>query len=187
MSTLSPAQIYAYARGAGLSAAAATTATAVALAESGGKTDNLGDQGIEDAKWGPSVGLWQIRSLKAQSGTGQIRDAEQLTSPAFNAASMAAISGMGSNFNAWTTFKNGTYKSDLPQVSSTVPGAVVIPTSSSSSSSSGSSSGSGSVASGMTGLFGVEGDLFTVGLKVLGAAAAAGLVIVGAVHTVSDK
>lgn len=181
---LSPAQIYAYARGAGLSAAAATTATAVALAESGGNTDAIGDVALEDAKWGPSVGLWQIRSLKAQTGTGQPRDAEQLTSPAFNAASMAQISGAGSNFGAWTTFKNGTYKSHLSQVSSTVPGAVVTSTSSSGSSSGGSS---GSIASGMSGLMGMEGDLFTVGLKVLGAAAAAGLVIVGAVHTVSDK
>jgi hypothetical protein len=52
----------------------------------------------------------------------------------------------------------------------------------------GSSTGSGgSVASSMGGLFGWEGAAFTIGLKVLGAAAAAGLVILGALHTVSDK
>jgi len=54
--------------------------------------------------------------------------------------------------------------------------------------SSSSSSGSGqSVASSMGGLFGWEGAAFSIGVKVLGAAAAAGLVIVGAMHTVSDN
>jgi hypothetical protein len=57
----------------------------------------------------------------------------------------------------------------------------------SSSTSSSSSSSGGSVASSMGGLFGWEGAAFTIGLKILGAAAAAGLVIVGALHTVSDK
>lgn len=55
------------------------------------------------------------------------------------------------------------------------------------SSSSSTSAGGQSVASSMGGLFGWEGAAFTIGVKVLGAAAAAGLVIVGAMHTVSDK
>lgn len=41
----------------------------------------------------------------------------------------------------------------------------------------------GSIASSMSGIW--QGGAFTVGLKILGAAAAAGLVIVGATHTVS--
>ena len=86
MTTLSPAAIYTLARNAGLSAAAATTATAVALAESGGRTDAVGDVGLEDATWGPSVGLWQIRSLKAQSGTGQPRALEPITHGSLGAA-----------------------------------------------------------------------------------------------------
>lgn len=190
MTTLSPAAIYALARGAGLSAAAATTATAVALAESGGRTDAMGDVGLEDATWGPSVGLWQIRSLKAQSGTGGHRDATRLTDPAFNAASMAAISGAGSSFSAWTTFTSGAYRSHLSQVSSTVPGADTSGSatdSSSTSGSSGSTGSPGSVASTIGGWMGLGGTFFTVGMKVAGAAAAAGLVIVGAVHTVSSK
>lgn len=61
------------------------------------------------------------------------------------------------------------------------------PTSAGSSSSSSSSSSGGSVASSIGGPLGWGGAAFTIGVKVLGAAAAAGLVIVGALHTVSDK
>jgi len=50
-----------------------------------------------------------------------------------------------------------------------------------------SSSPGQSVAARMGGLFGWEGAAFTIGVKVLGAAAAAGLVIVGATHTVSSN
>lgn len=182
MSTLSPAAIYSLAVGAGLSPAAATTATAVALAESGGRTDAQGDVGLEDGTWGPSVGLWQIRSLKAQYGTGGARDASRLTDPQFNAAAMAQISGAGGNFKPWTTFTKGTYKQYLSQVGSTAVTADDVSAASSS-----SSSGGQSVAASVGGWMGLGSTFFTVGLKVLGAAAAAGLVIVGAVHTVSDK
>lgn len=184
MTTLSPAQIYTLARNAGLAPAAATTATAVALAESGGRSDAMGDVGLEDGTWGPSVGLWQIRSVKAQTGTGQTRDASRLTDPAFNAASMAAISGTGGNFGPWTTFTKGTYKKFLSQVGSTQVTAADAASVASSSSSSGSGS---SAADSMGGLFGWEGAAFTIGIKVLAAAAAAALVIVGAVHTVSNN
>lgn len=49
-----------------------------------------------------------------------------------------------------------------------------------------SSAGGGSLASSIGGAFGWGGTVFTIGMKVLGAAAAAGLVIVGATHTVSS-
>lgn len=184
MATLSPAAIYALAVNAGLSPAAATTATAVALAESGGRTDAQGDIGLEDGTWGPSVGLWQIRSLKAQYGTGGPRDASRLSDPQFNAASMAQISGTGGNFKPWTTFTKGTYKRFLGNVSSDVPASAGYTADSSSST---SGSGGQSVADSIGGIWGLGTTFFTIGVKVLGAAAAAGLVIVGAVHTVSDR
>jgi hypothetical protein len=178
VTTLSPVQIYTLARGAGLSAAAATTATAVALAESGGRTDAMGDVGLEDAKWGPSVGVWQIRSLKAQSGTGQDRDATRLTDPAFNAKAMADISGAGKNFGAWSTYTSGAYKKHLGDVATGIvsnPGA--------------GDPSNGTVAknaiSSLTSGWGA--DAMSIGLKILGGGAAAALVIVGAMHTVSDK
>jgi hypothetical protein len=65
------------------------------------------------------------------------------------------------------------------------PTATGDSTSSTSSSSSSSSSSSGSIASGIGGWMDLGGTLFTIGIKVLGVGAAAGLVIVGAVHTVN--
>jgi hypothetical protein len=123
MTALTTSAVYALARNAGLDPARAVIATAIAQAESGLRTDVPGDQGLEDAKWGPSVGLWQIRSVKAESGKGTTRDATRLTDPVFNAKSMAAISGMGTNFGAWTTYEsqNGkppAYLANIPTASS---------------------------------------------------------------------
>jgi hypothetical protein len=124
MPTLSPAQIYALARDVGqLDPAAAAVATAVALAESGGRTDAEGDIGLQDGKWGPSIGLWQIRSLKAEYGKGQsVRDGARLKDPQFNAFAMATISNHGKNFNPWTTFTSGKYKSQAEQDQRRGPG-----------------------------------------------------------------
>lgn len=115
MSVLSAAQVYALARGAGLSDGAAKIATAVAGAESRYNTAAIGDVSLEDSTWGPSVGLWQIRSVKAQTGTGGDRDASRLTDPTFNAKAMASISNGGAHWTAWSTYNSGAYKAYLPQ------------------------------------------------------------------------
>jgi hypothetical protein len=184
MAKLTAGQCYGLARGAGLSQTAAAVAAAIAMAESGGVTDAMGDKGLEDATWGPSVGVWQIRSLKAQTGTGQPRDVTRLTDPTFNAASMASISGGGKDFNAWTTFKNGAYKNyyktDAASALGTAAGGM---TDSTVAAAAADAAATGKAASGLTSAWG--GDAMAIALKVLGAAAAAGLVIVGAVHTVS--
>lgn len=116
MPVLSPAAIYRLATDAGLTPAQAVVATAIALAESGGRTDAVGDTGLTDATWGPSVGLWQVRSLKAQTGTGQARDVSRLTDPAFNARAMVEISGRGSNWRPWSVYTNGAYRTHLGRV-----------------------------------------------------------------------
>jgi hypothetical protein len=116
MANLTPSQLYDLARGAGLSPAAAVTAAAVALGESGGNPAAVGDVGIQTSKWGPSVGLWQIRSLKADQGTGRTRDASKLTDPAFNARAMAEVSGTGSNWRPWSVFTSGKYRQYLDSV-----------------------------------------------------------------------
>lgn len=77
-------------------------ATAVAWAESGGNQNAIGDTSLQNATWGPSYGLWQIRSLKADKGKGTHRDADRLPDPAHNAKAMASISGNGSNWQPWT-------------------------------------------------------------------------------------
>lgn len=115
MATLSPAQIRDLALGAGFNASEAVTATAIALAESGGRTDAQGDTGITTAVWGPSVGLWQIRSLKSDSGTGRTRDATRLTDPKFNAQSARAIY-KASGWSPWSVYKSGAYRAHLSKV-----------------------------------------------------------------------
>jgi hypothetical protein len=201
VSTLSAGQIYALARNAGLSPATATTATAVALAESGGRTDAMGDVGLEDGTWGPSVGLWQIRSLKAQQGTGQVRDASRLTDPAFNAAAMASISGAGKNFKPWSTYTSGKWANFLQTSGNAAISAGDDPLSSHANplteagasllnsiglgGATSAGTAVGQAVAGMTSGWGT--DALSISLRIVGALAAAGLVIVGAVHTVSSK
>jgi len=79
-------------------------AIAIAQLESGFNPDAVGDTGLTNDTWGPSVGLWQIRSLKAESGKGTVRDETRLKDPEFNARSMASISKNGNDWSPWTTW-----------------------------------------------------------------------------------
>ena len=106
---MSAKAVYALARGVGLTHDQAVTATAIARAESGWDPEAVGDISLQTATWGPSVGLWQIRSLKAQRGTGGVRDASHLSDPTFNARSMHAISDGGHSWGPWSTYTNGAY------------------------------------------------------------------------------
>jgi hypothetical protein len=184
---LTPSQIYTLAiQEGGLSPQAAVLATAIALAESGGNSDAVGDVGLENATWGPSVGLWQIRSLKAQTGTGGPRDVTQLKDPRFNARAMRAISTGGTNWRPWSTYTSGSYKKQLSKIGSgdlvegtldAVPivGGVL----------GNAVAGVKSAATGLTSAWGK--DAMTIGLKILAAGTAVAFVVVGAVHTVSNK
>jgi hypothetical protein len=77
-------------------------AVAVATAESGRDPAHLGDLSLQTGTWGPSVGLWQIRSLKAEKGKGTTRDQDKLSDPAANARAMMEISNSGSSWSPWT-------------------------------------------------------------------------------------
>lgn len=117
MANLKPGQLFNLARNAGLSPTPAVVAAAVALAESGGNPDAIGDESLQTSKWGPSVGLWQIRSLKAERGTGGTRDETRLRDPEFNAQSMVAIyRDAGSKFTPWSVFTSGRYRDHLNDV-----------------------------------------------------------------------
>ena len=86
-------------------------AAAVATAESGREPTRLGDTGRAGERtpdgrhWGPSVGLWQIRSIEEESGKGTTRDRQKLTDPAHNARAMVEISKSGADFSPWSVTK----------------------------------------------------------------------------------
>lgn len=115
MAQLDAVQVYALAREAGLPRDAAIIATAIAKGESGHRTDAVGDTSLTNATWGPSIGLWQVRSLRSHTGTGKARDGERLANPTFNAESMATISNGGRNWSPWTVYKTGAYRQHLPE------------------------------------------------------------------------
>ena len=98
------------------------TATAVALAESSGNPGATGDTSLANAKWGPSVGLWQVRTLNAAPG-GDFRNESFLRSGIGNQAAAAFnISGGGSNFRPWSVYTSGAYRKFLGQARGAVGG-----------------------------------------------------------------
>jgi LysM repeat protein len=87
---------------------------AVVLAESGGWTDARGDVHLQDGKWGPSIGLFQIRSLKAERGTGRTRDELANLDPATNARHARQVYlDAGGRWTPWSTFTSGSYRQFL--------------------------------------------------------------------------
>lgn len=110
---MKPAKAYRLLVGAGFPAAAAVVMTAIGGAESGWNPNAIGDTALETSKWGPSVGIWQIRTLKAATGTGGPRDIRRLQgNPAAQAAAAHEI-WTGAGFGAWSTFNSGAYKGFL--------------------------------------------------------------------------
>jgi hypothetical protein len=92
-------------------------AVAVALAESGGIVGAEGDINIQNGTWGPSVGVWQVRSLWAQRGSGGPRDLDRLSDPTFNVEaarsifdSSIAARGHARRWHPWGAFTNGSYQ-----------------------------------------------------------------------------
>ena len=100
---------------AGFSAASATIMTAIALAESGGDPAAVGDVALQDNTWGPSFGLYQIRTLKHSTGSGVARDITALVDPEFQAQAAYSISGSGTNFTPWSVYTSGAYQAYLGQ------------------------------------------------------------------------
>lgn len=119
MAKRTASEIYGAARAAGLSIPSAVIATAVALAESGGDDQILGDTTIQTDKWGPSVGIWQIRTVKAEYGSGSDRDLLALRgNVARQAQAMRNISAGGTNWTPWSVYTRGTYQKFLGQAQS---------------------------------------------------------------------
>lgn len=103
-------QIADYGRAAGFRGQGLVTIVAIAIAESAGDIHAVGDISLQTAKWGPSIGLLQVRSLIADYGTGRERDAARLFDPAFNMRAGYKISRGGTTFRPWSMYTNGRYK-----------------------------------------------------------------------------
>ncbi|GJF34893.1 hypothetical protein KNE206_75930 [Kitasatospora sp. NE20-6] len=92
-------------------------AAAVAMAESTGRPEAVGDQNLADAKWGPSIGLFQIRSLRRPQEFGfpdSLRVEEALYGPTYNAKVARAIHTQAHGWSPWSTYTSGRYLDFLP-------------------------------------------------------------------------
>lgn len=125
MSERPPADVYRDLTAAGFPPQAAVVLTAIAGGESGWNPTDLGDLNLQDATWGPSYGIYQIRTVKAQTGTGSVRDIQWLAaSPANQAKAAFAISQGGTDFTPWTVYTTGKWRQFLSTAQSAATGTV---------------------------------------------------------------
>ncbi|MEV1063646.1 peptidoglycan-binding protein [Streptomyces sp. NPDC050263] len=109
---MSLTELRALAAQAGFTGSDIKIAAAVAMAESKGDPVVMGDQNLVDHKWGPSIGLFQIRSLKHPgqfSKPDTLRVEAKLKGPLYNAKTAKAIKD-AHNWTQWSTFTSGAYK-----------------------------------------------------------------------------
>jgi hypothetical protein len=93
----------------GCSRTEAPIAAAIAAAESGGNPGAQGDISLMDGTWDWSQGLWQIRGLRSERGTGGLRDSLANADPEKNASAMYAISNGCTDWTPWSTYTSGAY------------------------------------------------------------------------------
>lgn len=125
MTQLDPRQVYDAERRAGFTPGQAVTLDAIAGAESHWQTPDPGDVGLQTDVWGPSVGVFQIRTLKAETGTGRDRDIAWLESSLDHQAKAAYdISHGGTDWTPWTTYNTGAYRTYLAQAQAAAGGAA---------------------------------------------------------------
>ena len=116
MPTLTASQVYTLLLQGGFAPEQARLMTAIAQAESSRNPGAVGDVALQTGTWGPSVGLFQIRTLKAETGTGSDRDIQRLmNNPAEQVKAAMNISGGGRNFRPWSTYTNGAYRKFLDE------------------------------------------------------------------------
>jgi murein DD-endopeptidase MepM/ murein hydrolase activator NlpD len=110
----------------GFHGAALKTAYAISIAESGGRSNAKGDISLQDAKWGPSVGLFQIRSLKNwKKYNDPYRDASKLQDPSYNIEAAWSKSKQGTNFKPWSTYTGGSFIKHLSEADAMAKAAGV--------------------------------------------------------------
>jgi peptidoglycan hydrolase-like protein with peptidoglycan-binding domain len=116
MTILTAAQVASQCHEAGFAGEALLTAVAIAKGESGFESGAVGDTTLVDTTWGPSIGLFQIRSLHAEHGTGSARDELANHDPRHNVEAAWLISRRGTDFTPWSVFTSGMYRRHLDAV-----------------------------------------------------------------------
>ena len=122
---MSISEVITIAKAAGFQGVGVPVAVAIAMAESSLNQNAVGDVYLQTVKWGPSVGLWQIRSLKpAYLHLEPIRNYSNLFDPAYNAKAAFAISKGGTDFSPWSTYLDKKYLKYLDAVKQAAPAAA---------------------------------------------------------------
>lgn len=85
----------------------------------------VGDIELANDIWGYSYGGFQIRSLRSQTGTGGVRDADQLLRPLFNCRSAKTIHN-DVGWKAWSTFTSGQYQAYLQDIYPPPPNTYIV-------------------------------------------------------------
>lgn len=111
---------------AGFRGDALVTAVAVAGGESSYNPDAVGDVALQTEKWGPSVGIFQIRTLTNPSewtGIDAQRDINQIGGAANiqnNANTAFELSKNGTDFSPWSAFTSGAYNDYIENAATAV-------------------------------------------------------------------
>jgi hypothetical protein len=112
MPVLSDQEIARLAADAGFTGRDLETAVAVALAESRGDSDAVGDVNLQTEVYGPSIGLWQIRSVNpGHANRFEQRHHNEAANydPATNARNAHAIFEQR-GWRPWSTYTRGRYR-----------------------------------------------------------------------------
>jgi hypothetical protein len=117
MSTLNAEQIAEIALSVGFNDAQAIIATAVALAESSGNTNATS----ANPDGGVNTGLWQIDTKAHPQWTEA-----QLKNAITNARAAFSVSSSGTNWSAWQTYTQGTYKNFANAATKGVGQAILV-------------------------------------------------------------
>lgn len=131
---LTQSEVAALARKVGFNADNAKILSAIALCEAPyikngiphSDFDAIGDQALATAVWGYSYGGLQIRSLRAEKGTGSYRDEDRLPDPEFNVRSARTIKLAAGSFRPWSTYTGGQYKAYMQDVFPPPVGSYVV-------------------------------------------------------------
>ncbi|MDA3642843.1 transglycosylase SLT domain-containing protein [Saccharopolyspora indica] len=127
MPALTDQQIAEHAANAGFSGDDLRIAVAVALAESKGDPGAIGDVSLQTEAFGPSVGLWQIRSVNPGHGNAfdrAHRDEAANADPATNARNAYAIF-REHGWGQWSTYTEGQYRRFMDRARNATSGGAV--------------------------------------------------------------